>query len=629
MLYCELPGGHPARGRDLKRILAVVLLSCIGGLPASPAGNASGALPPLPIPSTGDSQILEGLSALHQGRFQEGQKLFRAYLEKDPADPRGHLFLAFSEWWRLLQLRGASVSPDMELHLQEAIRLAQEKLDGSPNDPEILAELGTGYIFLAQLRASQKKLFRSAFAAKKGKALLERSMKYGPEVVDSRFGLGAYNYYADKVNVLVKGLRTVMFLPGGDSARGLAQLQEVAEKGRYFRTEAHLLLAIIYQGHHERQYLKSMEHLSAAFQLNPGSPLIRMSQGELQLRLGRYPEAQATLRDAVTEGQRSRDPDQIEMVRLARVLLADSLALSLHGREALQELQAALQGGPIPSDVRSRALEVATRAATRIGEAQALQGLYEAMQADGAEREGLIRRYGETEGQADVSKRLEPALKLLEQQQWDSAGRILEDLRRSYPASAEIRLHMARASFEQGKWSEAESRLREMSEGAVAAAPAWIQGWRNLYLGRSLTELGRMGEGTDFYAKAADMGGFRARDLARALMGPEKDNPEVWPRRVFCLSIQKAEDANHVGLGLPVGGDAPVAIHRLLAGVVGGEGEGDLTVPLQQFLDVAGSALQVLGGIERVAHLEPPRSLGHQLHQSHGSLAGNGVRIEI
>ncbi len=565
----------------MRRLLSLLLLLPFWGVLSFPADELPASLPVGAASPPSDAMLLEGLSALHQGRFNEGQQRFLAFMEGDPADPRGHLFLAFCEWWKAMQLRGAAESPEMEFHLQEAIRLAQDKLDQDPGDPQTLATLGTGYIFLAQYRAAQRKVFRAAMAAKKGKSLLEQSLRARPDLVDSQFGLGAYNYYADKVSLLVKGLRTVLFLPGGDSERGLSQLEEVAEKGRYFRTEAHLLLAIIQQGRHERRYLESLEHLRAALALNPGSPVILMSIGESQIRLGRYPEAQETLQRAVEVGRASPDPDQRELSRLSRILLADSLDLSLHSREALLELQASLAGGILQPDLRSRALSVAVRAASRTGDLPTLQKILDGLGVEGAERETLLKPLGAPGRQPALAREIEPALEMVEAGRWEEADRALDELRRRYPAAPEVRLHQARVLFDRGRFKEAEERLKEISAGALEAAPGWVRGWRDLYLGRSISAQGRKTEGRAFYAEAEDTDGFRAKDLARALLGPEGDDPGIWPSRIFGLGIQKPQDPDHVRLGFPEGGNAPVPIDRLLASIVGRQRQADLPVTIQ------------------------------------------------
>ncbi|HEV8335976.1 MAG TPA: tetratricopeptide repeat protein [Candidatus Polarisedimenticolia bacterium] len=550
----------------MKRFVASILLGLSCGVAASATGSpaAAGGLGGPP-----DAQLLEGLSALHQGRFTEGQSRFREFAERSPQDPRGPLFLAFAEWWKLLQLRGVGESPSMELQLQEAIRLSQEKLQEAPGDPETLANLGTSYIFLAQYRAAQRKVFRAAVAAKKGKSLLEEALRSNPELIDSRFGLGAYNYYADKVNALVKGLRTMMFLPGGNSEMGLAQLQEVASRGRYFRTEAHLLLAIIYQGRHERRYRKSLEELRAALALNPDSPVMLMSLGELEIRLGRYPEAQATLRRAVRVSRTSSDRDRSELGRLSRILLSDSLDLALRCPEALDELETALNGEEVPPEFRARALAVATRASTRLGDARRLQKIYAALGVTTDEAAALKKQYGAAESSGEVARSIDPALKMMETNQWDGALRLLGEAAKLHPGSPEIRLHQARALFEQRKWKEAETALRGIPASGGGAAPGWVVGWRDLYLGRSLLALGRRSEARSLYGRAADTDGFRSKDLARALLGPEGEDPGIWPPRIFGLGIEEPKNTADVGLGLPEGRNASISVDRVFTGVVG------------------------------------------------------------
>ncbi len=516
----------------LRRFLLVLILFACSAAPAAEESPAAprepGAFPPAP-----DARILEGLSAIHQGRFGEGQARFRAFLDGDPADPRGHLFLAFSEWWRLLQLRGVQESAALEFHLEEAIRLARARLEQNAEDPETLANLGTGYIFLAQYRAAQRRVLRAAMAAKKGKGFLERALKHDSDLTDGLFGLGAYNYYADKVNALVKGIRTALFLPGGNSELGLSQLEEVSEKGRYFRTEAHLLLAIIMQGRHERRYLKAQEHLRAALALNPGSPVFLMSLGELQIRLGRYPEAQATLRKAADAAHLSRDPDRAELAWLSQILLSDSLDLSLQCASALRELTSSLNAKDIQPDFRERALAVATRSATRIGDLHSLERIYDELGVEAADRALLQERHGTPRLQEGLVRGIEAALDLQEAGRWEEAARLLEELPSGNPASAEVGLHLAIIFFEQGKWREAETKLRQIPDTGAGGVPGWIGGWRNLYLGRSLVEQGKKAEGKAFYRRAAETEGFRAKDLARALLGPEGDDPDLWPRRVF------------------------------------------------------------------------------------------------
>ncbi len=567
-------------------------------------------------PAQEDADLMQGLSELHQGRFSQGQVRFRSFLQHYPSDPRGHLFLAFCEWWRRLQ-SGAEVRNDtMVYHLEEALRLAQAEVDRAPEDPDALMSLGTSYIFLAQYRAAEKHVFKAASAARKGKNHLEKAAQLRPDLIDARFGLGAYNYYADKVNVLVKGLRTVLFLPGGNSALGLTQLEEVARNGRYFRTEAQLLLAVIYQGKHEQKYRTSLSHLQAALELNPGSPIILGSIGELQMRLGYYPESHVTLQQAIGLSRGARNAEQASWSRLLQVQLADSLELSLHGAEALRELSAAVQGPPLEMEWRARALSVGARAAYRTGDREALNKLLAALQATPLEREDLRLRFGKPAWQDPAIVR---SLARVETASPKEALGLIDGLLQKNPTSPELLFHRGRLAFQQHQWEDSRAYLARIPDSPELSAP-WILGWKNLFLGRSRWQIGQREAAKQFYKTSLQVDGFRGKDLARALLGPEGDDPAIWPAEIFASGLHAPEDARHVATRLPVGGDPFVAVDGILASVVGGQGERRIVVAGQQLFQVAGPSFEVLPRIENVPHLEAAGGAGHELHEPHRPL---------
>lgn len=525
-----------------------------------------------------DVALLEGLTELHQGRFSRGQWRFRSFLEAHPADPRGHLFLAFCEWWKLLQVGAEVPTPAMEYHLEEAVRLAQAQADRAPEDPEALASLGTAYIFLAQHRAAEKRFFKAASAARRAKATLEKAALLRPDLVDSRFGLGAYNYYADKVSLLVKGLRSMLFLPGGDSEKGLLQLNEVAERGRYFRTEAHLLLAIIYQGRHEQRYRAALDHLQAALELNPDSPIVLGSLGELQMRLGAYPESHAVLQRAIARCEVSGDREQALLGRILRILLADSLDLSLHNTEAMKEIGSALPGPALHPDWRKRLLAVATRSALRVGDTESLEKIFAVLAVGPAERESLLRRHGSTAWiNPALVRSLAPALARLEEDRAEAALPVLEALISTRPEAPELLFHRGRLAFQLGRWAEARSWLARIPDSPLRTAP-WVLGWKELFIGRCGWELGEIDAAKESYRRALEVDGFRGKDLARELLGPEGSHPHVWPREVFASGLQPEEDPLDVAAGLLERRDAPVAVHGFLTGIVGGKRESGVAV---------------------------------------------------
>src|SRR3954463_5505840 len=82
------------------------------------------------------------------------------------------------------------------------------------------------------------------------------------------------------------------------------------------------------------------------------------------------------------------------------------------------------------------------------------------------------------------------------------------------------------------------------------------------------------------------------------------------------VGLGALEHLAHVGARLRVGRDAAVTRHRAFAGVVGGQGLLEVAaVAVEERAQVAGAALHVVGGIERVLHAQRTGGGGHELHE--------------
>ena len=95
-------------------------------------------------------------------------------------------------------------------------------------------------------------------------------------------------------------------------------------------------------------------------------------------------------------------------------------------------------------------------------------------------------------------------------------------------------------------------------------------------------------------------------------------------------AIELVDDAGDVGAGFGVGGDAVVFVYCGGAGVVGGEGEGEIVVVMsEQGVEVGGSALDVLAGLEAVVYAEVVGGRGHELHEAGGAGAAEGAGVAV
>jgi tetratricopeptide (TPR) repeat protein len=208
--------------------------------------------------------------------------------------------------------------------------------------------------------------------------------------------------------------------------------------------------------------------------------------------------------------------------------------------------------------------------------------MYRALNATPEERDALRARYGNPAWyDPALTRSLSPVLAKMESGAPADALPLFDSLLTAYPGAPELLFHRARLAFRLGQWEAAQSWLNKIPESPAQTAP-WILGWKALFLGRSRWEQGVREGALASYRQALEVEGFRGKDLARALLGPEGDGPKVWPKEIFALGLQAAENPRHVAAGFSEWWDAPIPIHHVLAGVVGSQGQGGVIVALQE-----------------------------------------------
>jgi hypothetical protein len=296
----------------------------------------------------------EFLEALHDGRFDAGRRLLTA----TPGAGAEQLFFeAFVTYWRL-------VFDDTDEQLQSTLdgELAAA-LAAAGDDGDALWS-GSAHLLLAELRASQRRPLAAAYEAKKAKKLLESASLEGDAAADALFGLGTYNYVADAVPSYVKGLRALLFLPKGDRALGLSELEQAAAGSAHFRLEARTLLVTVYASKHERLYERAIDERNRLVAEFPDAIASLYASARLDLSLGRNASALSALERAE---RRARELDGVDPVVLRSLDLLRAraeLAAFRPDRALAVALGAVASGAGLTPSIRSE-LEDVRAAASR------------------------------------------------------------------------------------------------------------------------------------------------------------------------------------------------------------------------------------------------------------------------
>lgn len=227
---------------------------------------------------------------------------------------------ALSLWWQIqLDPTSRVLDPAFLSKVNDAIAEGQRMTVAEPARAEAWFYLGAAYGARAQWRVHRVERLAAARDGKRIKESLERALALDPTMHDAEFGVGMYRYYADVAPAVLRFLRVLLMLPGGNRVAGLQQLERAATQGLLVRGEAQFQMQILYLWYEN----KSREALA----------LVRTLQG-------RYPhnplfyQIEAEILDAYLH-------DPAESLRASQRLLTLSLDRKVH-RPALAETVARL-----------------------------------------------------------------------------------------------------------------------------------------------------------------------------------------------------------------------------------------------------------------------------------------------
>ena len=142
---------------------------------------------------------------------------------------------------------------EFERRLYALIDLADKRHGRTTRDEEALFYLAQAYLMRARYRVDfDKGIWGAARDGVKARNYSQAYIKVHPEHGDAYLALGLYNYYVELAPAFFKVLRLLLFLPSGNRAEGLKQIERAASEGSYFGAQAQELLIEIYSEYEGR-----------------------------------------------------------------------------------------------------------------------------------------------------------------------------------------------------------------------------------------------------------------------------------------------------------------------------------------------------------------------------------------
>lgn len=285
--------------------------------------------------------VAQGFDHFYNVEYPESIAAFRKAVAEKPDDPNRHNHLAQAVLFEMMYRSGALESqmvtgsnpflrrPKMEPtaeeqqaftdSIQKSLDLCDARLAKSPNDPDALYAKGVALGFRGTFNFLVKRAWLDALkditAARK---LHNRVVELNPSNIDALMTQGFHDYV---VGSLPWSYRMLGFLAGfhGDKERGVQTLERVARDGFYNKTDAAILLGVIYRRElRPRDVLPILEDLRARY---PRNFLFLFELSQMYADLGEKQNALAPL-DRIEELKRSGAPGfktlPLERIEFAR-----------------------------------------------------------------------------------------------------------------------------------------------------------------------------------------------------------------------------------------------------------------------------------------------------------------------
>lgn len=264
---------------------------------------------------------------------------------------------ALNLWWRIqLDPESRALDPAFQAKANEAIAEAERMTVAEPNRAEAWFYLGAAYGVRAQWRVLRVERMSAARDGKRIKESLEHALALDPAMHDAEFGVGMYRYYADVAPAVLRWLRWLLLLPGGNRVQGLQQLERAATQGLLVRGEAQFQIHILYLWY-ENKFRDALELVRTLQARYPRNPLFY--QIEAEILDGYLHDPAASLRAsqqllALARRGAVNQPSLAETV--ARLNMARQLRALTRTAAAIEQLEALIASQPTaPAGALTRA----------------------------------------------------------------------------------------------------------------------------------------------------------------------------------------------------------------------------------------------------------------------------------
>ena len=275
---------------------------------ASPEAAAVPPVGPLPASQTPyitpemDKHLLAGIDNLYQMRFREAEAEANQAIALNPEHPHAYLGLAGVAWTEYVYGQNQDdpkLMAEFERRTYKVIEVAEKWNKAHPDDAGGLMTLGAAYGIWSRLLINEHYWVKGYFKGRKAVLLTKEAAKKDPRLWDAYLGIGMYDYYSDLYPRFIGVLAKIVLR--GDRAKGIQELEMVADKGHFSQSNAKILLVEIhcedpYGAKDGKKAVALMKDLRAKY---PDSSMMHSAETVALFTAGEYEKSAEDARDYV------------------------------------------------------------------------------------------------------------------------------------------------------------------------------------------------------------------------------------------------------------------------------------------------------------------------------------------
>jgi len=230
--------------------------------------------------------------------------------------------------------------------LNACVSVCTERIEAGEENPKLYLYRGWAWMFKSHVRTYARSMWTAGREAKKGKKDLEHYLEFYPDDPIANSIMGAFLYFADTLPAAYQFVSKLLFLPGGDRARGLQMMELAVGWDSLIEMDNRLVLYSVYIGF-EGRYEEGLEGFGYLHRVHPNHSTFMRPAGVMLPLKPRYHRSDRDSLDVVIERYAAFSPEQQERATYWLLRFARAYANRFYDpASAIHGFEYVIQGNP-------------------------------------------------------------------------------------------------------------------------------------------------------------------------------------------------------------------------------------------------------------------------------------------